>query len=62
MKDDFIGFYQKNDRFERTPKCKKCGTEMRYNAELTHDPTFKGNGVCWYYCPKCNINFPLKEK
>lgn len=42
--------------------CPKCGTEIRYNAELSYDL-----GENYYYCKKCNMNYKipircLKEK
>ena len=38
-----------------------CGTGLIYNAEMTHDPKFKKEGVRWYYCSKCKINISSKE-
>ena len=34
--------------------CPECGTEMRFNCELSYD--FKGN---YYYCPKCNTSYEM---
>lgn len=44
--------YEKKDL-----NCSKCGTKLRYNAELTHDPTFQKEGLRWLYCSKCDVNF-----
>jgi C4-type Zn-finger protein len=46
---------------ELKKECEICGTELRYNAELTHDPTFDSEGVKWYYCSKCNVNYNLND-
>ena len=42
-------------------KCKKCGNELKYNAELSNDPTFEGYGVSWFYCDQCDTNIENEE-